>query len=315
MLVSVVIPTHNRPERLAVALRSVEAQGLGDSLEVIVVNDHGLPVAEVIEAQARTMRVRLIEQRVSGGPAAARNAALAAAEGTFVAFLDDDDVWAPHHLATVLPVLRAGADFVYVDTPIARTRVTGETIAEAEVFVRLDFPFDRGLLEVTNHIPPTAVVCRSPRAVDAWFDPDIPVEEDWDMWLQLVHRCRYRVVHQPGTTIALHRVPGVTSLTTPTSDDVKALRGFEDNWHRICERWPSTTARVDRVRRFMPRMYRLAYDMMDGGEPLDHHYYERTLRVLYHALGDPAPSTEQVEAGLVAALHGRSPGTGDEASV
>lgn len=305
MLVSVVIPTHNRPERLAVALSSVAAQGLGDSLEVIVVNDHGLAVDEVVEAASAQLKIRLIDRAVSGGPSAARNAALEVAAGQFVAFLDDDDVYAPNHLATVLPILQAGADLVHVDTPIARTRVTGSTIADAEVFVRLDFPSDRNLLDVTNHIPPTAVVCRSPRAVDAWFDPDLPVVEDWEFWLRLVHQHRYQVVHQPGTTIALHRIPGVASLTTPTSDDVKALRVFEDYWRLVCERWPASTRRAEEVRQYMPKMYQMAYAMMEAGTPLDHHYYERTLRVLYHALGEPAPSPERIEEGLVGALNGR----------
>ncbi|GHH88772.1 hypothetical protein GCM10018793_69740 [Streptomyces sulfonofaciens] len=305
MLVSVIIPTHNRPDRLAVALQSVQTLDFDGDLEVIVVNDNGSPVDDVVEAAGRTLNVRLINQTSQGGPSAARNAGIEVAEGEYVAFLDDDDVFSPQHLTGTLPLLQNGADFVYVNINIARTRVTGTTIDEAEVFVRLDYPYDRGLLEVTNHIAPSAVVVRSPRAVGAYFDTSIPVVEDWEFFLKLVQGHGYRAVHQPEVGIALHRIPDVKSLTTPTSNDIPALKSFEDNWRLICERWPATTERTRQARQYMPIMYKIAYSMMEDGTPLDHHYYERTLGVLYRALGDPQPSVERVEEELRAALNGR----------
>lgn len=307
MLVSVVIPTHNRPDRLAVALRSVEGQRMAGDLEVIVVNDNGIRVDEVIQGFVNKLNIRLIDLSTSGGPSGARNAGIEVAEGEFVAFLDDDDVYGPDHLASVIPLLRSGADLVYVDVPIARTRVTGSTISTAEVFVRVDFPFDRALIDVANHISPTAVVCRSPRTVGVWFDTAIVGLEDWDMWLQLVYKFRYRVVHQPKATVALHRIPGVKSLTTPASDDLKTLQHFEHYWHLVTERWPASTERAAEVRRYMPKVYEWAHAMLRTGIAPDHHYYERTLRVLYRALGDPIPSPHQVEDELMAALQGREP--------
>ncbi|MFD3733669.1 glycosyltransferase family 2 protein [Streptomyces sp. NPDC058632] len=306
MLVSVIIPTYNRPERLAVALQSVQTLDFdSEQLEVIVVNDHGTPVDGVVEAAGRSLNVRLIDQPSQSGPSGARNAGLEVARGEYVAFLDDDDVFSPQHLSGTLPLLKGGADFVYVNINIARTRVTGTTIADAEVFVRLEFPYDRGLLEITNHFAPSAVVCRSPRSAGAFFDTSLGVEEDWDFFLKLAHGHKYQVVHQPEVAIALHRIPGVESLTTPTSDDIAALKVYEDNWHLICERWPATTERTEQVRRFMPVMYQMAYASFEAGVPLDHHYYERTLQVLYRALGDPRPSPAQVEDELRAALEGR----------
>ncbi|MFF0591411.1 glycosyltransferase family 2 protein [Streptomyces sp. NPDC003781] len=306
MLVSVITPTYNRPERLAVALRSVQTLDFDHrELEVVVVNDNGAPVDHVVEAAGRTLDVRLVNQSVQGGPSAARNAALEIARGEYVAFLDDDDVFSPRHLADTLPLLRSGADMVYVGINIARTRVTGTTIDDAEVLVRVNFPYDRGLLEITNHFAPSAVVCRSPRAAGAFFDTALPVEEDWDFFLSLARTHGYRVVHQPEVAIALHRIPGVESLTTPTSDDAAAMKVYEDCWHLICERYPATTERTRQVRRLMPVMYETAYTKLKAGVPLDHHYYERTLQVLYRALGDPRPSPGQAEDEVRAALEGR----------
>ncbi|MER6010832.1 glycosyltransferase family 2 protein [Streptomyces bluensis] len=305
MQVSVIIPTYNRPERLAVALQSVQTQDFDGELEVIVVNDQGVPVDDVVEAAGRSLNVRLINQESQGGCGAARNSGLEVAEGEYVAFLDDDDVFSPQHLTGTLPLLQKGADFVYTNINIARTRVTGTTIDEAEVFVRLDFPFDRGLLEVTNHFAPSAVVCRSPRAIGAFFDTTLPVEEDWEFFLRLVHGHGYRVAHQPEVAIALHRIPGVESMTGPSSDEAAAMKVYEDNWHLICERWPATSERAQNMRRYMPLMYQMAYAKFQENVPLDFHYYERTLQVLYRALGEPQPTPERVEDELRAALNGR----------
>ncbi|MEY9484344.1 glycosyltransferase family 2 protein [Streptomyces calvus] len=304
MLVSVVTPTHNRPDRLKVALDSVRTLDFDGQLEVIVVNDNGTPVDDVVEAAARDLDVRLIDLPVNGGVAAARNTGLEAAKGEYVAFLDDDDVFAPHHLTDTLPLLQSGADFVYNSVVIARTRVTGTTIDQAEVFVRMDFPCDRELLDVTNHIPPTAVVCRSPRAADVWFDPTLMVQEDWDMWLRMIHKHGYTIAHQPRVSSVVHRIPGVQSLTTVSSDDIAALKPYEDTWNLLTERWRVDSERVREVRRFMPVMYRMAYDIMSNGTPVDFHYYERTVRVLYNALGDPSFSQERVVDGIRAALNG-----------
>lgn len=304
MLVSVIIPTHNRPERLAVALQSVQTQDFDGELEVIVVNDNGVPVDDVVEAAGRSLNVRLINQTAQGGCGAARNSGLEVAEGEYVAFLDDDDVFSPQHLTGTLPLLQNGADLVYVNINIARTRVTGTTIDEAEVFVRLDFPFDRGLLDVTNHFAPSAVVCRSPRAIGAFFDTTLPVQEDWDFFLRLVHGHGYRVVHQPKVAIALHRIPGVESMTAPSSEDAAIMKVYEDNWRLISERWSAASERARYVRRYIPMMFQMAYAKVEAGIAPDFHYYERTLQVLYRALGEPQPSPERVEEELRAAMNG-----------
>src|SRR6185436_11387163 len=100
-LVSVVIPTRDRPHLVSAAIRSALAQSLRE-IEVIVVIDG--PDARTEES------IRLIEDdrlgtttlpRPSGAPSA-RNAGVAAARGRWVAFLDDDDEWLPEKLARQL---------------------------------------------------------------------------------------------------------------------------------------------------------------------------------------------------------------------
>jgi glycosyltransferase involved in cell wall biosynthesis len=96
---SIVIPTHNRPVMLERALESVCAQEFED-YEVIVVNDgSSVSYDEVFEKYRG--RIRTVVNDVTGGAAAARNAGILDSRGTWIAFLDDDDEFAPSHLRKV----------------------------------------------------------------------------------------------------------------------------------------------------------------------------------------------------------------------
>ena len=88
--ISVIIPTYNRPVNLRQCLHSLSKQSADlAGFEVIVVNDGGVDVSDVIDNFSSMIRVRLIDQQ-NAGPAAARNQGAALAAGAFLAFLDDD---------------------------------------------------------------------------------------------------------------------------------------------------------------------------------------------------------------------------------
>jgi len=93
---SVIIPTHNRPVQLTHCLAALEAQEYPvQRFEVIVVDDGSrMPLADWVAPCRRPYQVKLLTQ-ARGGPAAARNAGAAAAQGEFLAFTDDDCLPAP----------------------------------------------------------------------------------------------------------------------------------------------------------------------------------------------------------------------------
>jgi hypothetical protein len=118
--ISVIIPTHNRSHLLARALASLP-QGLGDLLEVIVVDDGSTDdTGSIVRNSGR--KVTFLRQ-AQAGPGAARNRGLEAASGEYVAFLDSDDVWLPWTLPIYQQVLRqypgisfiAGSPFWFTD--------------------------------------------------------------------------------------------------------------------------------------------------------------------------------------------------------
>ena len=97
-MISVIIPTFNRPKKLLRAIFSVQSQvNLRErELEIIIVDDASTPALQLDDLDPRIKIVRL-SQNV--GPAGARNAGIEASSGDYLAFLDSDDVWLPDKLA------------------------------------------------------------------------------------------------------------------------------------------------------------------------------------------------------------------------
>jgi glycosyltransferase involved in cell wall biosynthesis len=99
-LISVILPTYNRPEYLISAAQAVTEQTY-DSIELIVVDDNSsTPASEVLEDVGldSLVRLRVVRHETNKGANAARNSGIRKANGEFIAFLDDDDRWEPQKL-------------------------------------------------------------------------------------------------------------------------------------------------------------------------------------------------------------------------
>ena len=88
--VSVIIPTYNRERFLPSAIKSVLKQTFTD-FEVIVSDDKSTDHTKQIVRSFRDERVKYILNEGNKGVSAARNSAILASKGDYIAFLDDDD--------------------------------------------------------------------------------------------------------------------------------------------------------------------------------------------------------------------------------
>jgi glycosyltransferase involved in cell wall biosynthesis len=147
-LISVVVPTRNRPPALSRCLDGLAAQTLADRLEVIVVDDGSFAQDEVASIVALHPRARLI-LRGGGGPAAARNAGALAAHGAFLCFTDDDCEPQDDWVEQLVKRLQRGAD-----AAAGTTLSSGGLLAAAS--------------EITAHAPAAA---RPPDGSDLAFAP------------------------------------------------------------------------------------------------------------------------------------------------
>jgi len=185
-LVSVVMPTFDRPHFLVRAVESVLAQTY-PNLELIVVNDAGCPVDEVLrplDAAGRITYVRLGRNR---NRSAARNAALALARGKYVAYLDDDDWYLPQHLERLVGLLeRTGGAVAYAYADRVTEENRGDGWARTETVAMYRMPYRREQLLVGNYIPmPCLVHRRDCLEVVGTFDEELITHEDWDLLIRL----------------------------------------------------------------------------------------------------------------------------------
>ncbi len=196
--VSVIIPTHFRsPELLGTAVESALRQR-GAEVEVVVVNDGGPPDTLPGEFR-RDRRVRYAVLSRSIGPCRARNLGIRIASGSHIAYLDDDDLYAPDHLRRLL---RTGARVAYAD--VERRIQDGDRILRSEYPYAL--PFSPDALLVGNYIPLIALLHERSCVDEAGgFDPAGDLLEDWEMILRWSRRWTF--IRAPeATAIYINRV-------------------------------------------------------------------------------------------------------------
>lgn len=174
-----VIPAYNASRHLADAIGSVRAQTRAVD-ELIVVDDCSTDdTADV----ARSQGARVVRQPRNMGPAAARNAGLAAATTELVAFLDADDRWLPDHCALVAGLLDEHPNAVVAAGNSAATAQLDAQGLLPPVDVALDaLPW----LVLTNFVPQSAAVVRRRMVLAAGgYRTDWRHAEDYDLWLRL----------------------------------------------------------------------------------------------------------------------------------
>ena len=107
---SIAVATHNRPVLLSATLASIARQDCPD-FEVVVVDDGSTPPVNLGSIpEAAGLAVRLVRHDKALGGCAAKNAAVSAAVGRFVAFVDDDDLIAPTFVRRHIEIFTAESD-------------------------------------------------------------------------------------------------------------------------------------------------------------------------------------------------------------
>src|SRR5919106_1649617 len=108
-LVTVIIPTKDRPELLERALRSIVGQTYVN-LEILVVDDGSSPPVALSRGLAGDHRIRILRIDPSGGPAEARNLGIEKSRGAVIAFLDDDDEFTPERIQNAVTVFETSVE-------------------------------------------------------------------------------------------------------------------------------------------------------------------------------------------------------------
>ena len=212
-LVSVIVPTYNRPDMLKEALTSVLSQTY-QNVEVIVVNDAGDDVKDVIDALNSEGKIIYLQHKENKGLPAARNTGLKAAKGKYIAYLDDDDIYYPNHLETLVNFLE-NSDYkvAYTDSYCAFQEWITDRYVTVGKKIIYSHDFNRQKLLISNYIPVLNMVHRKDIIeLAGLFDETLDAHEDWDMWIRLSQYGDFHHINIPTTEVSLR-----TDRTTMTS--------------------------------------------------------------------------------------------------
>lgn len=219
------IPTAGRPRLVVRAVESALAQTLGE-IEVVVVLDGPDRMSAEALAAIDDPRLRVLQRPRRGGPGAARNEGARATTAPWVAFLDDDDLWAPKKLAVQL-VAAEGSGLAH---PIVACRVAADDGERIRVWPRRlpapGEPLGDYLLVRRSPFWGEALVHTSTVLVDRAllnevpFREDLPVHEDMD-WL-------LRAIRLEGSGVVF--VPNAEPLATWNIDGGRVRASRDRDW-------------------------------------------------------------------------------------
>jgi glycosyltransferase involved in cell wall biosynthesis len=179
-LVTVIIPTRDRPGLAAQAVRSAVTQTY-EHLEIVVVDDCSIAPLALPPDLAGDPRVSTIRLNTAVGAAEARNTGARASHGALLAFLDDDDEWRPAKIERQVQVLRVDAGVAAVETGYELwdgRRLIGRYLP------RPDRDLRTALLTQPLLQPSTVLLRKSAFEELGGFDPLLTRVEDWEFWVR-----------------------------------------------------------------------------------------------------------------------------------
>lgn len=242
-LVSVIVRTKDRPHTLRLALNSLANQTL-DSFEVVLVNS-GDPVPHVVADFAQHLQLRAVTPAPGIGLSDLLNTGVNAARGRFVAYLDDDDVVYPFHLASLVDAIGAvDTEERFVYGHYSWSFVIPSDSGWPHVVARRRLPlwtYEREQLLVRN-APALHTWLHSRSLFDriGGFDSTVPVLEDWEFLLRATQEVD--LVPHPRETCEYRLGLDFSSAISRRETALAALRD-------IYLRYPSSSPKTERDRR------------------------------------------------------------------
>lgn len=218
------MPAYNARPFIEESIQSVLNQDY-PNIELIVVDD-GSTDGTLKAAEKFDGRVRVVRQN-NAGPAAARNRGIAGAKGSFIAFLDADDVWLPGKVLMQVKYLQSHPDVGVVFGSFSRwySQADGSFSAPPPP-VNLDTPLKllsahsgwlyKDILLDSVICIITAMVRRSVIDTVGSFDESLPTGEDYDFWLRVSRKFRGDELNR---TFAYYRIHGTSTTKVPRKEN------------------------------------------------------------------------------------------------
>ena len=193
MKISVVIPTYNRIALVERAIDSVLRQSI-KPFDIIVVDDGSDDgTSEMIQKKYRS--IKLVQQQNSG-VSAARNNGIKHAKGDWISLLDSDDEWTEKKLENQVNRLIKNPDYHFCHTNEIWIR-NGVRVNQKKRHQKYGgYIFDK-CLDICRISPSSTLFKKNILEHVGWFDTQLPVCEDYDLWLRITADYKILFVDEP----------------------------------------------------------------------------------------------------------------------
>lgn len=188
------MPTHNRSWIVGRAIKSVLDQSFKD-FELIIVNDGSTDDTDLVLKEFTDNRIVVIKSETNSGLSHARNIGLKNAKGELVAYLDSDNLWYPQFLEVMCEAFDEKTVMVYSGQNLL---LVGGTRNNPKVLGRKtrNEIYNPSKLLSGNYIDVNCVVHKRDILEDlGYFDENLKVLEDWDLFAQIAIRYPFRIKH------------------------------------------------------------------------------------------------------------------------
>ncbi len=199
-LISVVIPTYNSGNLILNTVDSLRRQTFR-LFEVMIINDGSDEASRdfIVEyiANANDLDIKLLDQE-NKGIAAARNAGIMASKGSYIAFLDDDDIWYPQKLERCYEIFKRNGSIDLVCHNEALKSASGKPLKVFRYGPQSPEMF-RKLLFKGNCLSTSAVVVKKDILLEAGLFRESPLffsVEDFDLWLRLAKKYKFYFLNE-----------------------------------------------------------------------------------------------------------------------
>jgi len=249
-LISIIIPTYNRANLLVKAIKSVFSQTY-KNFELIIVNDGSTDNTKQIidNFKKQTNKIKYIWE-INSGTAKAKNTGIKNTEGKYIAFLDSDDEWLPKKLEKQLELFKKSTNsnlgFVGCNTFIIDKKNNKKLIYKIPKYKNIFYA-----LLINNFICSCSSVMVKKSVLDKidFFDENLKIGEDWDMWIRIAQKYNFDFVNEPLLKYNIHS--GNLSSAFAIEKKEKNIQSIFDKYKEYFENNPklySSKLRYDGTR-------------------------------------------------------------------
>jgi len=236
VLVSVIIPTHNRAHFVGRAIQSVLKQTFQD-FEIIVVDDGSTDGTAQVVTSIDDDRLTYVLHEKNLGSNAARNTGIRIAHGKYIAFQDSDDESHPDKLERLVGVLEDNPDVGVVYSAFWRIKDGVQSYFPFPSCQPREGDIHESLL-YGNFVNTQALMRADVLRRVEGFDESIPRLQDWELMLRLSRICLFRFIEEPLFTAHYTN----DSISADSSALVDALKSILSTYHDEFDKHPKAKA-------------------------------------------------------------------------